>query len=49
VALEPRDVFTRSVRHTRFAVHRPRELTHAAQVYRAYLRRNGPLRSSTRQ
>lgn len=29
----------RSVRHTRFAVHRPRELMHDAQVYRAYLRR----------
>ena len=28
----------RSVRHTRFAVHRPRELTHDAQVYRAYLK-----------
>ena len=28
----------RSARHTRFAVHRPRELTHDAQVYRAYLR-----------
>ncbi len=27
----------RSGRHTRFAVHRPRELTHDAQVYRAYL------------
>ena len=28
----------RSARHTRFAVHRPRELTHDAQVYRAYLK-----------
>jgi hypothetical protein len=25
----------RSARHTLFAVHRPRELTHDAQVYRA--------------
>jgi len=31
-------VGVRSVRHTRFAVHRPRELTHDAQVYRAYLK-----------
>jgi hypothetical protein len=28
----------RSGRRTRFAVHRPRELTHDAQVYRAYLK-----------
>ena len=28
----------RSARHTRFAVHRPRELTHDSQVYRAYLK-----------
>nr|MDQ3349125.1 hypothetical protein [Acidobacteriota bacterium] len=28
----------RTARHTRFAVHRPRELTHDAQVYRAYLK-----------
>ena len=28
----------RSARHTRFAVHRPRELMHDAQVYRAYLK-----------
>jgi len=28
----------RSARHTRYAVHRPRELTHDAQVYRAYLK-----------
>lgn len=28
----------RSVRHTRFAVHWPRELMHDAQVYRAYLK-----------
>ena len=31
-------VGVRSVRHTRFAVHRPRELMHDAQVYRAYLK-----------
>lgn len=41
---EPKDrqefhVGIRSARHTRFAVHRPRELTHDAQVYRAYVRR----------
>jgi hypothetical protein len=38
---KPRQEFyagIRSVRHTRFAVHRPRELTHDAQVYRAYLK-----------
>jgi hypothetical protein len=34
----------RSVRHTRFAVHRPRELTHDAQVYRAYLKEAERLR-----
>ena len=34
----------RSGRHTRFAVHRPRELTHDAQVYRAYLKEAGRLR-----
>ena len=28
----------RSARHTRFAVHRPREMMHDAQVYRAYLK-----------
>lgn len=28
----------RSARHTRFAVHRPRELTHDSQMYRAYLK-----------
>src|SRR5688572_5607594 len=37
---------TRSVRHTRFAVHRPRELTHDAQVYRAYLKDAERLRES---
>src|SRR5687768_16106304 len=36
----------RSVRHTRFAVHRPRELTHDAQVYRAYLKDAERLRES---
>ena len=34
----------RSGRHTRFAVHRPRELTHDAQVYRAYLKEAERLR-----
>jgi hypothetical protein len=34
----------RSVRHTRFAVHRPRELMHDAQVYRAYLKEADRLR-----
>ena len=34
----------RSARHTRFAVHRPRELTHDAQVYRAYLKEAEGLR-----
>jgi hypothetical protein len=34
----------RSVRHTRFAVHRPRELMHDAQVYRAYLKEAERLR-----
>ena len=34
----------RSVRHTRFAVHRPRELMHDAQVYRAYLKEGERLR-----
>ncbi len=34
----------RSARHTRFAVHRPRELTHDAQVYRAYLKEAERLR-----
>ena len=29
----------RSIRHTRFAVHRPRELVHDSHVYRAYLKR----------
>ena len=36
----------RSVRHTRFAVHRPRELMHDAQVYRAYLKDAERLRES---
>jgi hypothetical protein len=36
----------RSVRHTRFAVHRPRELMHDAQVYRAYLKDAERLRDS---
>jgi hypothetical protein len=39
-------VGVRSVRHTRFAVHRPRELTHDAQVYRAYLKDAERLRES---
>jgi hypothetical protein len=34
----------RSGRHTRFAVRRPRELTHDAQVYRAYLKEADRLR-----
>lgn len=34
----------RSARHTRFAVHRPRELTHDSQVYRAYLKEAERLR-----
>ena len=34
----------RSVRHTRFAVHRPRELMHDAQVYRAYFKEAERLR-----
>jgi len=34
----------RSARHTRFAVHRPRELTHDAQVDRAYLKEAERLR-----
>ena len=34
----------RNVRHTRFAVHRPRELMHDAQVYRAYLKEAERLR-----
>ena len=34
----------RSARHTRFAVHRPRELMHDAQVYRAYLKEAERLR-----
>ena len=34
----------RRARHTRFAVHRPRELTHDAQVYRAYLKEAERLR-----
>ena len=36
----------RSVRHARFFVHRPRELTHDAQVYRAYLKDAERLRES---
>ena len=36
----------RSVRHTRFAVHRPRELMHDAQVYRAYLKEAERLREA---
>jgi len=34
----------RSSRHTRFAVHKPRELTHDSQVYRAYLKEAERLR-----
>ena len=34
----------RSARHIRFAVHRPRELMHDAQVYRAYLKEAERLR-----
>src|SRR5579864_1526675 len=34
----------RSARHTRFAVHRPRELMHDAHVYRAYLKEAERLR-----
>jgi hypothetical protein len=34
----------RSARHTRFAVQRPRELTHDSQVYRAYLKEAERLR-----
>jgi hypothetical protein len=39
-------VGVRSVRHTRFAVQRPRELMHDAQVYRAYLKDAERLRES---
>lgn len=44
---KPRQEFyagVRSGRSTRFAVHRPRELTHDAQVYRAYLKEAERLR-----
>jgi hypothetical protein len=34
----------RSIRHTRFAVHRPRELMHDSHVYRAYLKEADRLR-----